>query len=117
MRDRFEAELTAAVPDLVIAGRSAPRLPHVSNVAFVGLNRQALLMALDLAGVSCSTGSACASGSSDPSPTLAAMGCAREVLDSALRFSWGISNQAHEVDLAVRRILTVYKDLRKTGVR
>ena len=57
-----------------VIGGGAERLPHTSNIAFVGLDRQALFMALDQAGVACSTGSACASGSSEPSPVLVAMG-------------------------------------------
>ena len=73
LRDRFEAALLE-LPDIEVIARSANRLPHVANVAFLGLERQALQKALDLAGVACSTGSACASGSSRPSPVLAAMG-------------------------------------------
>lgn len=106
LRNRLEQQLTAGYPgQLVINAAAAPRLPHVSNVAFLGLDRQALLMALDLAGVACSTGSACASGSSEPSPVLAAMGCSREILDSSLRFSLGATTTEPEIDEAVRRIL------------
>ncbi len=88
LRDRFEAQLAARCDgELVIIGKDAARLPHTSNVAFLGLDRQALVMALDLAGVACSTGSACASGSSEPSPVLIAMGCGAGVVSSAVRFS------------------------------
>ena len=55
--------------------RKADRLPTTSNIAFLGLDRQALFVALDQAGIACSTGSACASGSSEPSPVHIAMGC------------------------------------------
>ena len=90
MRDHFERALRAGWPDLVVNGAAAPRLPQTSNVAFPGLDRQALVMALDLAGVACSTGSACASGSSEPSATLVAMGLPEAVFGSSLRFSLGL---------------------------
>jgi cysteine desulfurase len=62
-------------------------------------------MALDVAGVACSTGSACASGSSEPSPVLLAMGCPKHVVDSSLRFSLGADTTETEIDEAIRRIL------------
>ena len=80
----------------VIMVRAVARNNH--NVAFVGRDRQALFMALDLAGVCCSTGSACASGSSEPSPTLVAMGLPREIVESSLRFSLGPTTTADEID-------------------
>lgn len=104
LRDRFEAAVVEAWPNAIIIGRAAPRLPHTSNIAFVGLDRQALFMALDQAGVACSTGSACASGSSEPSPALLAMGLNRAVVGSALRFSLGATTSGQEVDEASRRI-------------
>ncbi len=70
-------------------------------------------MALDLAGVACATGSACASGSSEPSPAIVAMGLSEAVVGSSLRFSLGADTTAAEVDLAAERILSVYKDLRR----
>src|SRR5690606_13965547 len=89
LRDRFERTIAGQWPDAVVLGAAVERLPHTSCVAFPGLDRQALFMALDLAGVSCSTGSACSSGSTVPSPALRAMGLADEVVSSALRFSVG----------------------------
>jgi cysteine desulfurase len=105
LRDRFESQLKHGYPDLVINGQDAPRLPHTSNVAFVGLDRQALFMALDVTGVACSTGSACASGSSEPSPVLQAMDCSKSVIGGSLRFSLGAYTTEAEVDEAVKRIL------------
>ena len=58
LRDRFETGIHAAYPQAVINAKNSPRLPHTSNIAFIGHDRQALFMALDLAGVCCSTGSA-----------------------------------------------------------
>ncbi|MEX0676539.1 MAG: cysteine desulfurase family protein [Pirellulales bacterium] len=108
LRDRLEARLTEGYAGgVVVNGIGAERLPHTSNLALLGLDRQALVMALDLAGVACSTGSACASGSSEPSPVLAAMGCGKEVLAGSVRFSLGATTTAEEVDEAAARILAV----------
>jgi cysteine desulfurase len=113
LRDRFEQAIKAGWPDAVVIGAAAERLPHTSHIAFVGLDRQALFIALDQAGVACSTGSACASGSSEPSPALIAMGCERAVIDSALRFSLGATTSPWEVDEAAKRILACCKGLRR----
>jgi cysteine desulfurase len=113
LRDRLEQTLCEAAPELVIHGRQVERLPQTSNISFPGVNRQALVMALDLAGIACSTGSACASGSSEPSPVLLAMGLPNAWVESALRFSWGVLNTASEVDLAAGCILRLYRDLRQ----
>jgi cysteine desulfurase len=112
LRERLEAGLLAECPELLIHGRQVPRLPHTSAIAFPGVNRQALLMALDLAGVACSTGSACSSGSSEPSPVLLAMGLEKRLVDASLRFSLGAETTADEVDRAISIILQIYKGLR-----
>jgi cysteine desulfurase len=112
LRNQFERELLAACPELLVNGAAAPRLPQTSNIAFPGMDGQALAMALDLEGVACSTGSACASGSSEPSPTLVAMGLSKELYEGSLRFSFGVATTPSEVSEAVRRIYRVYNDLR-----
>ena len=111
LRDRFERSILAGWPGAIVIGAPAERLPNTSQIAFVGLDRQALFMALDLAGVACSTGSACASGSSEPSPALIAMGCDAAVVGSALRFSLGANTTPSEVDEASSRILACCNDL------
>jgi cysteine desulfurase len=110
LRDRFETTLAAELPGIVVHAGSAARLPHTSNIAFPGCDRQALLIALDLAGIACSTGSACASGSSEPSPALAAMGLPAGLLSSSLRFSLGAGTTAEEIDEAARRIVRICRD-------
>jgi cysteine desulfurase len=107
LRDRLAAGLLAADPRARVIGADAERLPQTLCLSFVGLDRQALLMACDLAGVACSTGSACASGSSEPSPVLQAMGCEASVVQGALRFSLSHETTAQEVDEAIRRIRAV----------
>jgi cysteine desulfurase len=111
LRDRFEASLAALEPIEFIAA-DARRLPHVSNVAFLGVDRQALYMALDLAGIACSTGSACSSGSSRPSPILTAMGLGDETVASSLRFSWSRFSTSDELDRAIRVVTEVVSNLR-----
>ena len=111
LRDRLEHMLLEAIPELRVNGISAERLPHTSNIAFLGRDRQALLMALDIVGLACSTGSACASGSSEPSPVLVAMGCPKAVVDGSLRFSLGARTTAAEIDEAARRIIHVAHEL------
>jgi cysteine desulfurase len=113
LRDRLEALIVAGDPNAVVIGRGAERLPHTSQIAFVGIDRQALFMALDQVGVACSTGSACASGSSEPSPVLMAMGCERGNVTSALRFSLGATTTDQEIAEAARRIIHCCNNLRR----
>lgn len=110
-RNRFEALLVEQLPDVAINGGHATRVPHTTNIAFGGADRQALLMALDLAGIACSTGSACASGSSEPSPVLRAMGVSEERVRSSLRFSFSRLNDDADVDQAVERIVNAVRGL------
>ncbi len=112
-RDRLEAALSAAWPASVIHGAGAPRLPNTTCIAFLGIDRQALVIALDLAGVCCSTGSACASGSSEPSPTLLAMGLPEELVSSSIRFSLGATTTTEMIDEAIQRIIGVLKTQRR----
>lgn len=113
LRDDFEARIIGEIPSSLVVGRASPRLPNTSNIAFVGIDRQALFLALDMAGVACSTGSACASGSSEPSPVLLAMGLEKEVVESALRFSFGAQTTVAESTEACRRIINAVKHLRQ----
>jgi cysteine desulfurase len=112
LRDLFERRLLEGDETLVINGQS-DRLPHTSNISFPGLDRQALLMALDMAGICCSTGSACASGSSEPSHVLLAMGLEPARVNSALRFSVGATTTEDDVARAADLILKTIKHLRR----
>lgn len=113
LRDSFERAVLAGFSTAVVIGGAAPRLPHTSNIALVGLDRQAVVMALDLAGVACSTGSACASGSSEPSPALVAMGLPEDVVSSSVRFSFGATSDDADAAEGARRILSVCNRLRR----
>jgi cysteine desulfurase len=112
LRERFEAGVRAGYPEAVVHGHRAARLPNTSNIALPGLDGQILLLALDLAGVACSVGAACASGSSELSPTLRAMGLANDLVASSLRFSLVSTTTEGEVDEAARRIGRVCRELR-----
>jgi len=89
MRDRLEAALLERIPDATVHGRGAPRAPHILNISVPGTDSESLLMALDLAGVAASSGSACQSGSITPSHVLMAIGASFEEASSAVRMSLG----------------------------
>ena len=101
LRNNLQTRLEAAIPELQINSGLVERTPQTLNLGFVGINRQSFLMSADLAGLAISTGSACASGSSDPSPVLIAMGLASEIVDSSVRLSLGYSTTQEDVDQAV----------------
>ncbi|HEU4642253.1 MAG TPA: cysteine desulfurase family protein [Gemmatimonadaceae bacterium] len=89
LRDRLEAALLERIPDAVVHARGAPRAPHVLNISVPGTDSESLLMALDLAGVACSSGSACQSGNVDPSHVLTAIGVPHQLAVAAVRMSLG----------------------------
>jgi cysteine desulfurase len=90
MRDALQAAIQSRVPDAVIHGASAARAPHILNISVPGTDSESLLMALDLAGIAASGGSACQSGSVSPSHVLSAMGVSRSVASAAVRLSVGM---------------------------
>src|SRR5580765_2675887 len=98
LRDELERRLVAIVPDAVINGWQGARAPHISNVSIPGTDSEALLMHLDLAGIACSSGSACSTGAVEPSHVLTAMGVPRELGVAALRFSFGKDSSLEDVE-------------------
>ena len=96
LRDAFEAGARARIPDVVVHGAAAPRLPNIANLGFPGADGAALLVSLDLAGVSASAGSACTSGSQQPSHVLAALG--QGATTAAVRFSLGRSTTSAQIE-------------------
>jgi cysteine desulfurase len=101
LRDRMEAALLARVPDAIIHGRGAPRAPHVTNISIPGTESESMLIALDLRGIACSAGSACQSGSINPSHVLEAIGVPADVAKSALRLSLGALTTEASVDRVI----------------
>lgn len=108
VRDHFEKLVLQTLAGAVVNGAAARRLPHTSNISFRGLDRQQLIMATDLAGLACSTGSACSSGSSQPSHVLTSMSCEKALIDSAVRFGFSSQNTLTEVERAVEIISRIF---------
>lgn len=119
LRDRLEAALRAGLgADRVTrhgpAGESE-RLPQTLHIGLAGVDANALLMQLDLAGVCVSLGSACASGSTRPSPTLLAMGVPEALARGSIRFSLGATTTEAEVDEAARRVVEIVRGAGELG--
>jgi cysteine desulfurase len=112
LRDDLERQLLAVVPDAVINAWHAPRAPHVTNVSIPGTDSEALLMHFDLAGIACSSGSACSTGAVEPSHVLTAMGVPPELGVAALRFSFGKENTAADVDTVIGAVPKIVEKVR-----
>jgi cysteine desulfurase len=104
MRDRFEDALLARLPHIYINGRRDQRLPNTSNIAFDFIEAEAILLDLDLLGICCSSGSACTTGSLDPSHVLSAMGLTPARARSCVRFSFSHFNTEADIDYALEVI-------------
>jgi cysteine desulfurase len=115
LRYRLEQGLESSCSPTVVNGSREDRLPNTLNIAFPGIDGEALLVALDLAGIACSLGSACASGSMQPAPILLAMGCPPEIYSSSVRFSLSFENTSGEIDEAVSRIAQCVGRLRRSA--
>lgn len=112
MRDRLEAGLLAACPDTVVNGDPARRLPNTLNLSFCYIEGEAIVYHLSDLGICVSTGSACASGSLDPSHVIRAMGVPFIALHGSTRFSLSRYNTDEEIDYAIAEIPKVIKHLR-----
>ncbi|MGZ8446620.1 MAG: cysteine desulfurase family protein [Candidatus Deferrimicrobiaceae bacterium] len=112
LRDIFENGLFRRIPDLVLNGHPAERLPNTVNISFRFVEGEAMLLNLDMMGIACSSGSACTSGSLEASPILLAMGADPTDAQGALRFSLGMGNTDADVEYAIDAIETVVNKLR-----
>lgn len=112
LRDRLETGLLVRCRWAVVNGSREQRLPNTLNIAFPGLDGEAILVSLDLEGIACSLGSTCASGSAEPAPALVAMGAPPEVYKASVRFTVGLENTLAEMDEAAERIGRVIARLR-----
>ncbi|HEX8637982.1 MAG TPA: cysteine desulfurase family protein, partial [Pyrinomonadaceae bacterium] len=113
LRDRFESEVGEKIDDLVFNGDREKRLPHISNISFRRVEGEGLLINLDLQGVAVSTGSACSSGSLEPSPVIRALGNDDELARGAIRFSFGAQNTTEDVDYILEVLPRAVENLRK----
>lgn len=112
LRDRLERELLEAIPSVRRNGDAARRVANTTNLSFAAAGGEALVIALDLQGIACSTGAACSSGAVEPSHVLLAIGLSPEEARSSLRFSLGRHTTADEIDFAVGIIPSVVERLR-----
>jgi cysteine desulfurase len=117
LRDRLEEETKGRITGVRTNGTPRHRLPTIANLAFEGLEGEAAVIALDLAGLAVSTGSACSSGSLEPSHVLLGMGLRPEVVQGSLRFSLCYHNTREEIDSAVGILSEVVGRLRALARR
>jgi len=113
LRDYLEAELFKRIPDISRNGDPGRRVPNIANLNFDHVEGEGLQISLDLKGVAVSTGSACASGSTEPSHVLMAIGLPRDSGYGSLRFSFGKYNTKEDVDYALEILPAVVEKLRR----
>ncbi|MGI8891787.1 MAG: cysteine desulfurase NifS [Chthoniobacterales bacterium] len=113
LRDRFEKTLATELDEVAINGGPAGRLPNTSNLAFLGVDAQAILLKLDQENVCCSLGSSCTTGAVAPSHVLRAMQMSNERARSSLRFSFGRYNTEDELDQVLEIIPRIVRKLRQ----
>jgi cysteine desulfurase len=112
LRDQLWSEIRKRLPDARLNGEATERLPHIVNASFRGVDGEAIVIAMDAAGVCVSSGSACASASMEPSHVLIAMGRSAEEARGSIRFSVGVETTAEEVVRAAATLESVVKRLK-----
>ncbi|PYT49461.1 MAG: cysteine desulfurase NifS [Acidobacteria bacterium] len=113
LRDKLEQGLLARVPHARVNGGASLRTPNTTNLVFPGIEGEALLIALDLKGLACSTGAACSSGAVEPSHVLTAIGLPPEEARASLRFSLGRHTTEQEIDFALQVVPSAVEQLRE----
>jgi cysteine desulfurase len=112
LRDRLEEGLLKAVPDAVRNGAASPRVANTTNISVERVESESLLIGLDLEGIAVSSGSACSSGTLEPSHVLKAMGLPHHRTLSSIRFSLGASNTETDVDRVIAVLPPLVEKLR-----
>jgi cysteine desulfurase len=113
LRDHLEAAIGSAVEGTRVNSVAAARVPNTSNMLFDGIEGEGFVIAMDLKGISLSTGAACSSGAIEPSHVLTAMGLSGEQARGSIRFSLGKQNTAEEVEYVLERVPEVVAKLRE----
>ena len=113
LRNKLEEGLLARIADCRANGSPALRTPNTSNITFTGIEGEALVIALDLKGLACSTGAACSSGAVEPSHVLTAIGLPSADARASIRFSLGRHTTAEEIDAALEIVPAAVAQLRK----
>ncbi len=117
LRNRFEDGIGEKISDLVLNGKRDSRLPNISNISFRFIEGEGLLINLDMLGIAVSTGSACSSGSLEPSPVICALGRNDGLARGAIRFSFGKENSAKDVEYLLAILPTAVENLRRLSPR
>ena len=117
LRDRLQSAILDAISSVRVNGDAAHRAPNTTNLSFAAAGGEAMLIALDLLGVACSTGAACSSGAVEPSHVLLAVGLSPDEARSSLRFSLGRQTTSEEIDYAIASIPEVVSRLRALSPR
>jgi cysteine desulfurase len=112
LRNQVEEGILARVAGTAINGVRDPRVPNTTNISFDGVEAESLLIALDLEGIAVSTGSACSSGTLEPSHVLRAMGLAAHRTQNSIRVSLGAGNTAEEVEFFLSKLPPIVEKLR-----
>ena len=115
LRDRLEAGILANVPHVSANGDPAHRTPNTANLTFDFIEGEGFVIAMDLRGIACSTGSACSSGSVEPSHVLTAIGLKPDQARASIRFSLGHFNTDEDIDTALRVLPAVVEQLRSVS--
>ena len=113
LRDKLQQGLVQSVPQSRVNGAAAPRTPNTTNIVFPGVEGEALLIALDLKGLACSTGAACSSGAVEPSHVLTAIGLPADEARASLRFSLGRHTSPADIDFALNVVPSAVAQLRE----
>lgn len=113
LRDQFENGVAERIPSIEFNGRTESRTPHISNISFQMIEGEGLLINLDLQGIAVSTGSACSSGSLEPSPVIRALGKSDELARGAIRFSFGKNNTPDDVERVLDVLPKAVENLRR----
>ncbi|HQG50986.1 MAG TPA: cysteine desulfurase NifS [Syntrophorhabdaceae bacterium] len=112
LRDRLESEIINRIPNVKVNGGRSPRLPNTSNISFEFVEGESILLLLDKYGICASSGSACTSGSLQPSHVLRAMGVPYTMAHGSIRFSLSIYNTSEEIDVVINTLPPIIERLR-----
>ena len=112
LRVRLRDGLLAKIPNIRINGHPVDVLPNTLNVSFPGAEGEAILLSMDMAGIEASTGSACASGSLEPSHVLMAIGVEAELAHGSIRFSLGWGTSMEDVEYIIETLPPIIERLR-----
>lgn len=113
LRDRLKKGIVASVPDIRVNGNQEHCLPNTLNVSFIGAEGESILLYMDLEGIAVSTGSACSTGSLEPSHVLMATGVDAELAHGSIRFSLGRENTEEDVDYVLEKLPPIIEKIRK----